>query len=76
MQTVGILLLAIGLCAAQICDDSEYFNGQHCAPCQENCQCSSENACSSCLPGYTFDSTFTNCVECPNSVDSVNVGCE
>lgn len=35
-----LLCLALNLAAGQICQTSQYFNGQRCAPCQANCRCS------------------------------------
>jgi len=60
----------------QICAISQYFNGQRCAPCKSNCKCSSDKTCDTCLSGYAFDATFSNCLQCPTLIDSVNVGCK
>ena len=77
------ILVAYSVC--QICGSSQYFNGQHCAPCRQNCICSSLYGCDSCMVGYTYDSTYTNCIACPTSSNNskivnstsgiVNVGC-
>lgn len=74
-----IIVLGLSLSAvvqAQVCPGAAFFNGQRCVPCSTNCQCSSENTCSSCLPGYTYDALFQNCLQCPTATDSVNVGCK
>lgn len=60
---------------SQLCIPSQYFNGQRCAPCKPNCICTSDNTCDDCLSGYAFDATFSNCLQCPTAVDTVNIGC-
>lgn len=71
-----ILLIITDLGSCQSCTGAAFFNGQRCVPCATNCQCSQENACSSCLPGYTYDALFQNCLQCPGFQDSVNIGCK
>ena len=59
-RVLGLLLLAFTPILGQNCPGANYFNGQRCAPCSTNCQCTTENTCSSCLPGYTYDALFQN----------------
>lgn len=72
-----ILIFAVlaPLAFQQDCDPSEYFDGQHCSPCQQNCICSADHTCTSCMPGYTFDSLFKNCLQCPTASSPTSVGC-
>lgn len=73
---LSILIFVLAQIAnAQNCPAAYFFNGQRCSPCQTNCQCSQQNTCSSCLSGYTYDALFQNCLQCPQAVDSVNIGC-
>ena len=77
MKPLTIFLFALLVIAikTQTCAHGQFFNGQRCAPCKANCQCSSEDTCDTCLDGYAFDATFQNCLQCPTAVDSTNVGC-
>lgn len=76
MLTILLTLLTLlSLLQAQTCSGAAFFNGQRCAPCLTNCQCTQEDACSSCLSGYTYDALFQNCLQCPTQSDSVNIGC-
>lgn len=76
LRLLLIALLFISQVAAQTCAPSNYFNGQRCAPCQTNCLCSSEGGCTSCMPGYTYDALFKNCLACPVATSAINVGCK
>lgn len=60
----------------QVCAQSQYFNGQRCAPCKPNCKCNADNTCDNCLSGYAFDATFSNCLQCPLASNAVNLGCK
>lgn len=64
---VLLFTLLLPLTSPQTCSSSQYFNGQRCAPCQSNCLCTSDNGCTSCMPGFTFDPTFTQCKQCPST---------
>lgn len=57
------VLLAVSIC--QLCSHSHFFNGQRCAPCKDNCLCTVEDTCSSCMKEYTFTPDFQSCVKCP-----------
>ena len=66
----------ITLSFSQNCPGAAFFNGQRCAPCASNCQCTQENTCTSCLAGYTYNALFTSCLQCPIALDAVNIGCK
>ena len=73
---VAFLAIVVTNVGAQTCPLAYFYNGQRCAPCLANCQCTSEGTCSSCLPGYTYDALFQNCLQCPTAVGLVNIGCK
>lgn len=75
LNSIVVFLATLLITQSQVCTGASFFNGQRCAPCLTNCQCSQENTCSSCLSGYTYDALFQNCLQCPLAVDLVNVGC-
>ena len=75
MSVFFIFFMFATLSLSQICPHSHFFNGQRCAPCLANCVCSVENTCKTCLSGYTFDSNFQNCIQCPLSTSVTNRGC-
>jgi hypothetical protein len=76
LLSCALVLLLLTPAVAQTCPSSYFFNGQRCAPCLPNCQCSQENTCSSCLSGYTYDALFQNCLQCPVATGLVNIGCQ
>ena len=75
LTPIVLFLTCLLVTQSQVCSGASFFNGQRCAPCLTNCQCSQENTCSSCLSGYTYDALFQNCLQCPSAADSINVGC-
>ena len=74
-KNLALLFALIVITLGQLCPGAAFFNGQRCAPCATNCQCSQENTCSSCLSGYTYNALFTSCLQCPTASSAINVGC-
>ena len=70
------LIIFIQIAHSQNCPASYFFNSQRCAPCKQNCLCSQENTFTSCLPCFTYDALFENCLQCPTASSVVNVGCK
>lgn len=65
---IGFLLMVVaGLVGASLreCPHGYFYDVQHCEKCQQNCVCSAEDTCDSCVEGYTeFNGA---CIACPQA---------